>query len=79
MKNPDDGTERHHMENPDYGTERHHMQIPDDGTDAFCNERTSRSFPKEKWPWYITPIAKRNMARNLSLPKRSKNFCWLEC
>jgi len=31
------------------------------------------------WPWYITPIAKWKMARNLSSPKRSKNFCWLEC
>ncbi len=32
MKNPDDGTERHHMENPDDGTERHHMENPDDAS-----------------------------------------------
>ena len=49
MENPDDGTERHHTENPDDCTERHHTENPDDGTDAFRNERTSRSFRKEKW------------------------------
>ncbi len=58
MENPDDGTEKNYIENPDDGTERHHMENPDDGTDAFCNDRTSRSFRKDKWPWYITPIAK---------------------
>ena len=26
------------------------MENPDDGRDAFRNERTSRSFRKEKWP-----------------------------
>ena len=50
MGNLDDGTERNHMENPYEWTERHHMENPDDGRDAFCNERTSRSFRKEKWP-----------------------------
>ncbi len=43
------------------------------------NERTLSSFRKEKRSWYITSIAKWKMARNLSSPKRSKNFCWLEC
>ncbi len=50
MENPDDGTERNHMENPDDWTERHHIENPNDGRDAFRNERTSRSFRKEKWP-----------------------------
>ena len=58
MENLDDGTERHHMENPDDWTERHHMENPDDDRGAFRNERTSRSFRKEKGPWYITAIAK---------------------
>ena len=43
MENLDDGTERNHIE-------RHHMENPNDGRDAFRNERTSRSFRKEKWP-----------------------------
>ena len=43
------------------------------------SKRTLRSFRKEKRSWYITPSAKRKMARDLSSPKRSKNFCWLGC
>jgi hypothetical protein len=69
------------MENPDDGTERHHMKNPDDGTDAFHNERTSRSFRKEKWPLVMVLHAHCEMKNgpNLRSPKRSKNFCWLEC
>jgi hypothetical protein len=47
MENPDDGTERHHMENPDYGTERH------------ITWKIQMMAQKEKWQWYITPIAER--------------------
>jgi len=44
-----------------------------------CQPNQENQLVAEKRSWYITPSAKRKMARNLSSPKRSKNFCWLGC
>jgi hypothetical protein len=41
--NPDDGTERHHIENPNDCTERHHMENPDDVSQKRSKENRNRS------------------------------------
>jgi hypothetical protein len=62
MENPDHGTERHHVENSEHGTGRKMAEVHLAHCEKKNGHGTSRPLRKEKWPWYIAPIAKRKMA-----------------